>query len=342
MTTRLVELTVPLLRPFVTAAGSVEVRRTVLVGRSADGVTGWGEAAPYPGVTPDTVDGVWASLIDEAGALTPSAAAALDEAEADLAARTEGRPLWATLGGSGRPVLSSVSIGLDEDPIERLRTTGAGAAKVKIRPGDDVRRAEMVRGAYPEIVIGVDANGSYSWDDRDALLALDRFDVAYVEQPFDPDDLESHAGMRREILADVVLDEPIDSPQAAVRAIEADAADAITVKPGRIGLENCRIIHDLALAAGLRVKASGLVETAVGRAHTLAIAALPGAIHSDLADDAWFFETATGAPPTTVTEGWISVTSDPGIGIEPDFEALEPYIVRDVQGFTRPGDPARG
>jgi O-succinylbenzoate synthase len=331
METRLVELAIPLLAPFSTAQGSIETRRTVLVGLTADGVTGWGEAAPYPGVTPDTVEGVWACLTGETAALTPSAAAAVGEAEADLEARRHDQPLWAALGGSRRPLLGSLVVGLAEDAIGRVRDTGAMAVKLKIQPGDDVRRVERVRQEYPDLTIGVDANGSYSWEERGALLALDRFDVAYVEQPFSDDDLESSAGIRRELLADVVIDEPIDSVEAAVRVLEADAADALAVKPSRIGLEACRIIHDLALTVGLRVAASGLLETAVGRAHTLAVATLPGTVHCDLADDAWFFPLATGLPGTEVVDGWITAPDTPGIGIEPDLAALAPYIVREAR-----------
>jgi O-succinylbenzoate synthase len=329
MDTRLVELDIPLPVPFSTAEGSVETRRAVLVGLTEDGVTGWGEAAPYPGVTPDTVEGVWVCLTGETVALTPSAAAAVAEAEADLEARLQGRPLWAALGGSRRPLLGSLVVGLGEDAIGRVRDTGAIAVKLKIHPGDDVRRVELVRQVYPDLTIGVDANGSYSWEERGALLALDRIDVAYVEQPFADDDLESHAGLRQELLADVVIDEPIDSVEAAVRVLEADAADALAVKPSRIGLEACRIIHDLALAVGLRVAASGLLETAVGRAHTLAVATLPGTVHCDLADDAWFFPLATGVPKTDVVDGWITASDGHGIGVEPDLDALAPYIVQD-------------
>lgn len=327
METRLIELSVPLLHTFATAIGMVEERRTVLVGRTEGDVTGWGEAAPYPGQTPDTVDGVWASLTGETGALTPSASAALGQADWDLEARIKGQPLWDALGGSARPLPGSLSVGLAEDPLARLAATGAAAVKLKIQPGTDVSRVGIVRDVYPDIVIGVDANGSYSWADRDTLLELDRFDAAYIEQPFSADDLGSHAGLRQEVLCDVVIDEPIDSVEAAVRVVEAGAADILTVKPGRIGLDACRTIHDLALAAGLRVKASGLVETAVGRAHTLATAMLPGMIYSDLANDAWFFGSATGTPPTEMTEGWITAPGAPGIGIVPDLEALAPYVV---------------
>ncbi len=330
METRLIELAIQLTRPFATAAGRIDQRRTVLVGLTNDGTTGWGEAAPYPGMTTDTIDGVWASLSGETSAPTPSAAAALEGAEADLAARLGSEPLWRTLGGTARPLLTSVAIGIDDDPIDRIKATGAAAAKLKIRPGDDVRRVDRLRNRYPELTIGVDANGSYSWDERDALLELDRFDVAYLEQPFPAADLRSHAGLRHEMLADVAVDEPIDSAQAAIAAIEAGAADILVVKPGRIGLGGCRVIHDLALAAGLRVKASGLLETAIGRAHTLAVATLPGAVHSDVALDSWFFASATGSPRRVVADGWINASAEPGIGVSPDLDALARSIVRET------------
>ena len=194
----------------------------------------------------------------------------------------------------------------------------------------NVRRVEVVRNAYPDLPISVDANGAYSWEDRDALLALDRFDVTDIEQPFAPGDLQSHAALREEVLAAVSIDEPIDTVAAAVEVIEAGAAGIIVVKPSRIGLEACRTIHDVALAAGLRVKASGLVETAVGRAHTLAVALLPGAVYPDVADDAWFFKTATGVPPPLISGGWVSAPDAPGIGVDPDLEALGPYVVRET------------
>jgi len=330
METRLIELAIPLTRPFDTAAGTIDQRRTVLVGLTDHGTTGWGEAAPYPGMTTDTIDGVWASLSGETSALTPSAAAALEGAKADLAARLGSEPLWKTLGGTARPLMTSVAIGIDADPIDRIKATGAAAAKLKIRPGDDVRRVDRLRERYPELTIGVDANGSYSWGERDALLELDRFDVAYIEQPFPAADLRSHAGLREEMLADVAVDEPIDSAQAAIGAIEAGAADVLVVKPGRIGLGACRVIHDLALAAGIRVKASGLLETAIGRAHTLAVATLPGAVHSDVALDSWFYASATGSPRLVVVDGSITASAEPGIGVSPDLDALAPHVIRDI------------
>ena len=140
----LIQLAMPLVRPFETAAGTVEDRPVVLVGRTEDNATGWGEAAPYPAMTPDTIDGVWGGLTGEI-AMTPTGNAALEEAEADLAARRDGVPLWSAVGGSWRPQPASLAIGLGEDPLERIETVAPAAVKVKIRPGEDVGRVELVR-----------------------------------------------------------------------------------------------------------------------------------------------------------------------------------------------------
>ena len=184
---------------------------SLIISIAGHGNRGWGEAAPYPGVTPDTVDDAWGTL-QRGHVLSPSAAAAIDEAEADLQARSVSRPLWENIGGSLRSIATSIAVGLDDDPVRRLEATGATAVKLKIRPGNDVGRVAAVRAALPNVPIGVDANGSYRWEDRGALLELDALGVAYIEQPFAADDLASHARLRDEMVTSVALDELIDWP----------------------------------------------------------------------------------------------------------------------------------
>jgi O-succinylbenzoate synthase len=219
---------------------------------------------------------------------------------------------------------------LNDDPVERLETTGAVAAKVKIRPGNDVDRVASLRQALPNTPVGVDANGSYRWENRAALLELDALGVDYIEQPFAQSDLASHARLRDEIVAPVALDEPIDSAAAAIRAIEAGACDLVVVKPSRLGLAASRAIHDIALAAGLRIKASGLLETEIGRASTLALATLPAATHSDVAPSSWYLAGGTGGGTAVSPSGSISPSKHPGIGFTPDPESFAPYLVREA------------
>ncbi len=316
------ELSIPLRSPFVTATGRVTERRVVVISISDGSSTGWGEAAPYPGVTPDSIDDAWRTL-ERGRVLSPTAAAALDEATADLTARCEGKPLWESVGGASRPIPTSVAVGLDEDPIERIAATGAEGVKLKIMPGTDMARVSSVRSEFPDLLIGVDANGSYDWNDRGSLLAMDGMGVEYIEQPFPADDLISHARLRDEIVAAVALDEPIDSEAAAIRTIEAGACDMLVVKPARVGMKAARVIHDLALAAGLRIKASGLLETEIGRAFTFGIATLPGATYSDVAEASWYLDGSVLRADDDPTP-----TDAAGIGFDPDPAVFARYVVR--------------
>ena len=98
----LVEAAIPLVQPFRNAGTTVDARHVVFVGFERDGITGWGEAAPYPGISPETAADV--STAFEAGAPLPqTGAAALDQATIDWEARTQAMSLAEHLGSRVRP-----------------------------------------------------------------------------------------------------------------------------------------------------------------------------------------------------------------------------------------------
>src|SRR5690606_40775260 len=86
-----------------------------------------------------------------------------------------------------------------------------------------------------------------------------------------------HAQLARLIRTPICLDESITSAKAAADALALGAARVINVKAGRVGgyLE-ARRIHDLCRAHGVPVWCGGMLETGLGRAANVALAALPG------------------------------------------------------------------
>src|SRR5258708_6342691 len=74
----------------------------------------------------------------------------------------------------------------------------------------------------------------------------------------------------------ICLDEAITSARAAADAIALGACRLINVKPGRVGgyLE-ARRIHDLCASHGVPVWMGGMLETGIGRAGNVAMAAMP-------------------------------------------------------------------
>ena len=162
--------------------------------------------------------------------------------------------------------------------VDGYLAEGYRRIKLKIEPGAGrgARRARSAR-AHPDILLSVDANAAYTLDDVDVFLALDEFDLLMVEQPLHHDDLVEHAKLQARIRTDICLDESIRSAADAAAAIELGACRIVNIKQGRVGgVPEAVRIHDVARAADVPVWCGGMLETGIGRATNLALAALPG------------------------------------------------------------------
>jgi o-succinylbenzoate synthase len=116
----------------------------------------------------------------------------------------------------------------------------------------------------------------------------------------------------------ICLDESITSAAGAAAAIALGACQIINVKPGRVGgyLE-ARRIHDVCRAHGVPVWCGGMLETGIGRAANVALAALPGfTLPGDTSASDRYFRTDITAP-FTLDKGHLAVPTGPGIGVTP-------------------------
>lgn len=164
--------------------------------------------------------------------------------------------------------------------------SGCSTAKVKVaEPGqpeaEDLERVEAVRQALgPAGRIRVDANGA--WDAGTAarrLAALDRFGLEYAEQPCAT--WEEMAALRRVTRVPLAVDELIRrarDPLAAARRAR-EVADVVVLKAQPLG--GVRAALEVADAAGLPAVVSSALETSLGMAAGLALAAaLPELDHA--------------------------------------------------------------
>jgi O-succinylbenzoate synthase len=96
------------------------------------------------------------------------------------------------------------------------------------------------------------------------------------------------------------------------------------VKPGRVGgyLE-ARRIHDVCAAHGIPVWCGGMLETGLGRAANVALAALPNfTLPGDTsACDRYYHQDIT--PPFVLEDGQLRVPTGPGLGVEPVPDVLD-------------------
>jgi O-succinylbenzoate synthase len=169
-----------------------------------------------------------------------------------------------------------------------------------------------------DVLLQVDANTAYTAADARHLARLDPFDLLLIEQPLDEEDILGHAALARVVRTPICLDESITSARAAADAIRLAACEIVNIKPGRVGgyLE-ARRIHDVCVAHGVPVWCGGMLETGIGRAANVALAALPGfTLPGDTSGSARYYKTDI-TPPFVLADGHLPVPTGPGLGVTP-------------------------
>ena len=349
----------PLKSPFRTSFGVETEKECVLARVLTEDAEGWGEcvAGRDPGYSEEWNESAWLVIRDflapalfAAGDVrsddldrvlgsvrgNPMAKATVIDAFLDAELRAQGRSLAEYLGADKARVACGVSIGITDtiaellERVEQYLGDGYRRIKLKIEPGLDVERVGAVRAAHPDILLSVDANAAYTLDDVAVFHALDMFDLLMIEQPLHHDDLIQHAKLQSQIRSDICLDESIRTAADTAAAIELGACRIMNIKQGRVGgIPEARRIHDVARAAGVPVWCGGMLETGIGRATNLALAALPGfTLPGDTSASSRYFTDDITEPFVVDPDGTMGVPTAPGIGVNPRPERLQACTIR--------------
>jgi len=354
MTIRTIELwrgRIDLVSPFRTSFGTETFRDLLYVRAVGDRSVGWGECVAM--VTPNYSseylencvqvishflvplikgDTTAESFITSAAPIRGNymSKACVEAALLDVQLRDQEISLAKFLGATKSRVASGVSVGIQATLGDLVRVVGEYIAqgylriKLKIEPGSDIELVRIVRKEFgDDLMLQVDANAAYTRSDSAHLKQLDAFNLLLIEQPLAEDDLAGHVELARAINTPVCLDESITSLDTARGALDLGACSVINIKPGRVGgyLE-AKKIHDLCLARSVPVWCGGMLETGIGRAANLALAALPGfTLPGDTSASARYFARDI-TEPFVLNDGYIDVPTGPGIGVEPLAEML--------------------
>ena len=354
----LLRLRMPLVSPFRTSFGTQEARDLLLLRVITPAAEGWGECGALldPVYSSEYVDGVAHVLrtylvptLLRAGDISAHhvapalakfkghrmAKAALETAVLDAELRAHEMALSTALGSTKDSVECGVSVGI-MDSVPQLLDAVAGyldegylRIKLKIEPGWDVEPVRAVRERFgDDVLLQVDANTAYTLADTQQLAKLDPFGLLLIEQPLDEEDVLGHAELARHITTPICLDESIVCARSAADAIRLGACRIVNSKPSRVGgyLE-ARRIHDGCAAHGLPGWCGGMLETGVGRAANVALAALPGfTLPGDTSASGRYYRTDI-TEPFVLVNGRLRVPTGPGVGVTPIPERLAEVTV---------------
>jgi o-succinylbenzoate synthase len=264
---------------------SVELRHPVMgvttrSGYLIEGPAGWGECSPLPSWSNAERDAAAQSALEAATVAFPSAV-------------RDRVPVNAMIPRLAPDVAAALAL-------------SSGCATIKVKVGDDqsVDRVAAVRSACgPEVRIRCDANGA--WDVDSAIRSMARlapFDIELVEDPVAS--LEELAALRWRAGIPVAAESCIRTTADARRFRQLEAADAIVLKPQRIG--GVRAALQAAEESGAPAIASSALETSVGLAAVVALAAsLPDAPFAHGAGTALLLASDVVADPLVPIDGWL-------------------------------------
>jgi L-alanine-DL-glutamate epimerase-like enolase superfamily enzyme len=277
------------------------------------------------------------------------AAAALEMAMWDALGHRAGLPLHALWGGLWRGRVEASAYVFVSDPAKVAETArrfldkGFDTFKIKIgvSPESDITLVEAMRREIGDRDLRADVNGAWTpGTARRQLEKLKSYDLAYVEQPLELDDLIGHVELRRSQPVPVALDESAYTLADVGNIIRMGAADVVLLDPHEAG-GLWQVVKQAAIceAAGVPVTLHSGGELALSQAAYVHLAAaIPNMILAIDTEQTYLAgDIAPNGP--RLAEGGFDVPRTPGLGVDPDIVLLDRYAVESIEGAYL--DPAR-
>jgi L-alanine-DL-glutamate epimerase-like enolase superfamily enzyme len=273
------------------------------------------------------------SKIDYAIGANPQLKFAVEEALLDLQAKRLNIPLYQLLGGLSRrevPVMRMLGLKPPhETAAEAKALVDRGYRYVKIKIGlDEKRDIETVKLTREtlgdDVFLSVDANQAYA--PMQAVRVLNQLSncrLGVVEQPVRQGDVRGMAFVRKNVSVPIMADEGVNTPGDALRLIEADAMDAVSIKLWKMGgYYKSREIAAICSGANIGVHVGSTAGSRLLEAMQLHFA---GSIPELFAGaEIGEFESLNDDPVSglVVEKGILRVSDRPGLGVDIDVSKL--------------------
>lgn len=291
----------------------------------------------------------------------PLAQGALEPALWDLYGKVVGRPLWQLIGGeaprggsdgkSALPVAvpagAVVGMGSPAETVAAVRRcvdAGYDRVKLKVAPGASVTAVQAVRKAYPQLMITLDANQSFTERQVEELHALDECGAAWIEEPLDPSKAPSVgptdvfarlARLQHGLRTPICLDESLARPSDLARALKHPELRCYALKIAKMGgVQPALDFVRLARSRGMSVWMGGMYDTGVSKRLHAAFETLPDIdAPGDIGATARYFECDITDPPYTAERGAVTLNRSghaQGLGCDLNRASLGSVLVERI------------
>lgn len=324
-----------------------------------DGTYGVGEAAARPLIYGETAKSIVAVIEDElkprligedslniqkitakCAAIKANycAKAAIDIALYDLNGKQLGLPVCKLLGGPAREkvqlswTMSGSRVDWEEQKAEVSRKVGEGfrSFKFKVAAGaeKDIGFMKTIRGIVPDDChLYADANTSYTRKEAYRIMKALEGVIDAVEEPLPIYDDQGRVELAKSVNVDILIDESAFTPDEVYRQIRLGAVGRVGIKVTRTGFTASGKIANAAELANLPVQICTQIETDIGSAAAVQVAAAHKNISlpCELAFYTENYPVTFLKTPLKVENGYMQVPMGPGLGVEVDWDMVEKY-----------------
>lgn len=347
---RTITLKAPLKTPFITSLRRVDsLEDIVVIVECDDGSIGYGEGAPTPVITGETMGTMVAAIeyikpfiigqeienfdmilnkIHSSILKNTTAKSALEIALYDLKAQSEKLPLFKMLGGTRTAFKTDITISMDEtDKMveDSIQAVELGYETLKIKIGDnpkkDIERITAIHDALDSnIKLRLDANQGWTAQESVMLLhILEKKDIIaeFIEQPVQADDIDGLKYIKERVQTPLLADETIFSLNDARRVLEMQAVDYVNIKLAKTaGISQALKLADLSKEYNTKCMIGCMLEGPVSVAAGVHVASAKADIITMLDLDAISL-LASHPVETNITfnESDIILSEDIGLGV---------------------------
>jgi L-alanine-DL-glutamate epimerase-like enolase superfamily enzyme len=288
------KLRIPLTEPFVISLGpQYDADNILVIMHTDEGITGYGECAPYSSINGETMDTCYivaqyfaqvlkgmdptniAGCIKEMDKIiyaNYSIKSAFDMALYDIAAQRANVPLYKFLGGQKNKIIfTDMTVGLgDADAMaaSALKFKQQGFPAIKVKLGEtkekDVARIKAIRNAIGnDVPLRIDANQGWDVATATAILkALGEYDIEHCEEPIARWNFLALPELRKQSPIKIMSDETCSTHHDAAMLAHLKACDYFNIKLGKSGgIYDAMKIIDVAEKNNIKMQVGSFMES---------------------------------------------------------------------------------
>lgn len=290
------KLLIPLKEPFITSLGSEDyAANVVVVIKTNQGLTGFGECSPYLPVNGESIDTCFivgqyfAKIFKNKNALditgriadmdqliyaNTSIKSAFDIALYDIASQHAGLPLYKFIGGeNNKTIITDYTVSISDPEkmaADAIKIMKEGYPFIKVKLGlngqTDIQRIKAIREAVGnDIPLRIDANQGWEVEEAiETLQALSAFDIQHCEEPIARWKFMQLAEVRKRSPIPIMADESCGDDHDAERLIQLKACDYFNIKLGKSGgIYKALKIARMAEASHIHMQVGAMLESRV-------------------------------------------------------------------------------